>query len=274
MIKRFFSIKNKSGVDLDTPRLDAQPPCAPENTCLYAIGDIHGRADLLTQLLQKIERDARDLTPGTKKVLIFLGDYIDRGAQSREVLDILMRGPLPGFESYFLKGNHEEMLLYFLGDSTYGITWCDYGGLQTLESYGAAASTLARHPMAYDHAAHVLRTLLPPEHLDFLNELEPSLTLGDYFFVHAGVRPGVALDDQQEKDMLWIRDSFLHSKKDFSKIVVHGHTPEIAVQARKNRIGIDTGAFMTDVLTCLVLEGNTRRLLQTDTLQPASAPEA
>ncbi len=269
MIKRFFPGKNKIANDLDAPRLDSRAPSVPENMRLYAIGDIHGRADLLTQLLQQIEADARDLTPETHKVLVFLGDYIDRGLQSREVLDLLVSGPIPGFITHFLKGNHEEMLLHFLNDPTYGITWCDYGGLQTLDSYGATQTTLARHPMAYNAAAEVMRTLLPPDHLEFLSKLGTTLVIGDYMFVHAGVRPGCALGAQQDKDLLWIRDKFLRSNENFGKIVIHGHTPEACVQTRKNRIGIDTGAFMTDVLTCLVLEGDTRRLLQTGAPPPS-----
>jgi len=264
MLKRFFSVKNHKASDLDTPRLGSRVPCLPENMRLYAIGDIHGRADLLRQLLRVIEEDAQGLAPETQKILVFLGDYIDRGHESREVLDLLLSGPLPGFLPHFIKGNHEEMMMLFLNDPTYGITWCDYGGLETLDSYGVTQSTLARHPMAYDAASEVLSAVLPPEHLSFLDTLETSLVIGDYLFVHAGIRPGLDLDAQQDRDMLWIRDRFLRSKENFGKIVVHGHTVEAKVQARKNRIGIDTGAFITDILTCLVLEGDTRRLLQTE----------
>ncbi|ABS63517.1 metallophosphoesterase [Parvibaculum lavamentivorans DS-1] len=238
------------------------PAQAPENTRLYAIGDIHGRADLLTQLLERIAEDARR-QPFDRNILIFLGDYVDRGLQSRQVLDRLTDGLIPGFEPVFLKGNHEQALLQFLSDAAFGRTWKYYGGLETLHSYGIKELTLSDDPRDFEQAREHFSEVLPESHRRFLTDLALSAEFGDYFFTHAGVRPGVALHRQIEEDLLWIREDFLESGSHFGKVVVHGHTPREEVVFRANRIGVDTGAYMTGVLTALVLEGASRRLLQT-----------
>ncbi len=243
----------------DDPLGDAR---VPEGMRIYAVGDIHGRDDLLDQLLGQVSADAAAKAPA-QNVLIFLGDYVDRGLQSCQVLDRLIAGPPEGFEAVFLKGNHEEALLQFLGDAQFAKTWKYYGGLETLHSYGVTELTLSDDPAVFERARERFEEVLPEAHRSFLEKLSISAVFGDYFFAHAGVRPGIGLERQSERDLLWIRDDFLSSRANFGKIVVHGHTPRENVEFQSNRIGVDTGAYMTNVLTALVLEGSDRDLLQT-----------
>lgn len=240
----------------------ANAACMPDGQRVYAIGDIHGRLDLLEQLLEMIVADARDYDG--KKLLIFLGDYIDRGLKSRGVLDLLA-GEMPeGFEAIFLKGNHEQAMLQFLQDAEFGRTWKYYGGLETLYSYGIQDVALSDDPKAFETARLALEVALPSSHLNFLtNRLIPYFDMGGYYFVHAGVRPGLPLNRQVEADLYWIRDDFLQSTFDHGRIIVHGHTPIEEPEIRKNRIGIDTGAYITGHLTALVLEERTQRFLST-----------
>lgn len=234
----------------------------PEGLRIYAVGDIHGRDDLLAELQGRIAEDAAR-APSATNILIYLGDYIDRGLQSKQVLDRLSGSRLAGFEHVFLKGNHELAMLQFLGDAAFGKTWKYYGGLETLHSYGVQELTRTDDPAAFGRAREHLLEVLPAAHRDFLEALEVSREFGGYFFAHAGVRPGISLQRQIEEDLLWIREEFLHSDASFGKVVVHGHTPNEEVVVRPNRIGIDTGAYMTGVLTALVLEGQGRRFIQT-----------
>ena len=245
----------------DEPQAPARLPAGQR---LYAVGDIHGRLDLLRALLEKIAADAAN-APEALKRIIFIGDYVDRGMESRGVIDLLLQKPPDGFQpSVFLKGNHEDSMLKFLADPVAAQQWLSYGGLATLFSYGV--------PMQQDRkqtterltlAAEALRANLPKEHRQFLDALKMNETVGDYFFVHAGVRPGVPLDAQDDEDMMWIRDEFLGSTVNFGKVVVHGHTISEQPEVFSNRIGIDTGAFATGRLTCLVLEAERRRFLLT-----------
>ena len=239
-------------------------PSTPDDQVIYAIGDVHGRADLLERLHRTIQKDAETRDASKIKTLIYLGDYIDRGPFVRDVFDLLIESPLAGFEGVHLKGNHEAMMLDFLDDPTTGLEWRDNGGLETLRSYDASQSTVEQTPMSYDAARDLLAQNLPASHKAFLEDLQLSVSFGDYFFCHAGVRPGVPLDAQDEQDLLWIRNIFLNSDKDFGKVIVHGHTPDKNVEFKPNQIGIDTGAFMTNVLTCLVLDGESQTLIQTD----------
>jgi calcineurin-like phosphoesterase family protein len=225
---------------------------------LYAIGDIHGRADLLDRMIEAI---ARDLTsdPIDECLTVTLGDYIDRGPESRGVLDRLARNPFPT-DYVALKGNHEALFEQFLREPSVADHWRRLGGLETLHSYGVAVGTMMAG-RDYQHGADALRAAVPAAHLAFLGSLKLSLTLGRYFLCHAGVRPGVPLARQSERDLLWIRDEFLASTADFGKIVVHGHTPNEAPEVLPNRINVDTGAFMTGRLTCVVLEADRTRFL-------------
>ncbi len=239
-----------------------EPPSLPEGMRIYAIGDVHGRDDLLARLLDQIEADASSVS-AERNILIFLGDYVDRGLQSKAVLERLCGDLIPGFERVFLKGNHEQAMLQFLQDAAFGKTWKYYGGLETLHSYGITELTRTDDPAAFEYARERFAAVLPDTHFRFLTSLALSAEFGGYFFAHAGVRPGVPLDRQIEEDLLWIREGFLDSARTFGKIVVHGHTPSEEVVIRSNRIGVDTGAYMTGVLTALVLEGTSRRFVQT-----------
>jgi len=230
-----------------------------ENSRVYVIGDIHGRLDLLDRLIAKIDCDAKKHAANC--LTVTLGDYIDRGPESRGVLDRLQSNPFPG-PYVALKGNHETLLETFLNDPTTGAYWSNLGGLETLHSFGIRVAPLMVD-RNYDQAAKELLGLLSPQHMKFLTSLRTSLTVGEYFLCHAGVRPGVALESQSEHDLLWIRDEFLSSRKDFGKIVVHGHTPVEQPEVLPNRINIDTGAFATGRLTCLVLEGASRHIMST-----------
>lgn len=238
----------------------AKAPAVPPGVRVYAIGDVHGRYDLLDDLLQRIEADAARGSQ-LQTLLIMLGDYVDRGLHSRAVVERLLRGPLPGTRATFLKGNHEQALLEFLDDPGFGQVWRNFGGLETLFSYGVEDASRLATREDFARAQSQFKALLPPEHLVFLKNLKLMSTVGDYCFVHAGVRPGVALDRQVEQDLLWVRDVFLDSDDDFGRVVVHGHTPEAEPVVRPNRIGIDTGAYMTGVLTAVALEGSERRFL-------------
>ncbi len=238
-------------------------PRTPENMRVYAVGDIHGRRDLLEDLISVIKEDASHRDPSTKVKVIFLGDYVDRGMDSRGVIDLLLSRPFPDFETVFLKGNHEQAVIDFLREPKFGGTWKYYGGLETLHSYGVTGPTVSDEPDVFEAAAVEFAHALPNAHLDFLSNLPVSAVVGDYFLVHAGVRPGISIERQSAEDMLWIRDSFLNSREDFGKVIVHGHTPTEEPVIAPNRIGIDTGAYMTGVLTALVLEGEEQRFLQT-----------
>jgi len=237
-------------------------PCVPTGTRLYAIGDIHGRADLLRRIHRLIDEDT-GRTPVTRTVVIYLGDYIDRGMESREVIDLMLDGPPSGFERIHLKGNHDECLARFLVDPEIGELWLSHGGDNTLRSYGVIPPRSLLSSVEIRRAQQELRQALPPRHVAFFRGLKPAHVEGDYFFVHAGIRPGVSLAYQTEEDMLWIGKEFLNSDLDHGKVIVHGHSIAATPDVRRNRIGVDTGAYATGKLTCLVLQGTTRLLLQT-----------
>ena len=229
-----------------------------ENRRLYAIGDVHGRLDLLDRAITAIEQDVE--THGSDALTVTLGDYIDRGSKSRGVIDRLIVNPFPT-QYIALKGNHEELLETFLVQPEIGQHWRRLGGLETLHSYGVSVSGLmvGRN---YDEAAEQLREAKPAEHMKFLQALKTSHSHGKYFLCHAGVRPGVPLERQNDEDLLWIRDEFLSSKVNFGKIIVHGHTPVEVPEVLPNRINIDTGAFATGQLTCVVLDERGHRFLK------------
>ena len=236
-------------------------PSLPQGQLIYAIGDIHGRSDLLALLLDKIAADAAHSKGAKRRTLVFLGDYIDRGHDSARVVDMLL-GELPrGFDAHFLKGNHEAIMLDFLEDPTYLGQWLANGADATFRSYGMDLEELIRKGATPEAWRRAFLASLPEAHRDFFETLELAVAFGDYLFVHAGVRPGVPLEAQDPHDMVWIRAPFLQSDEDFGKIVVHGHTPGREPVIRANRIGIDTGAVFTDRLTALKLEDGSRTLL-------------
>lgn len=227
-------------------------PSLPDGLRIYVVGDIHGCADLLQLALDSIDADARSQQPA-QVLRVFLGDYIDRGLDARKTLDILIDYGRR-HESVFLKGNHEAMLAQFFQDPSQLHHWRQFGGLQTLISYGLRPSLTPGLAEQID-LARAFATALPSAHRDFLDRLTTSFLCGDFFFVHAGARPGVALDRQDEEDLLWIRDEFLNSSYDFGKFIVHGHSPVREPDVRSSRINIDTGAYATGKLTVLRIEG-------------------
>ena len=227
---------------------------------LYAIGDIHGRLDLLDRMIELINLDIKE--HGGDSLVVTLGDYIDRGPDSRGVLDRLLSRPFSG-RYVALQGNHETLLESFLKNpAQVGIHWWRLGGMDTLKSFGITIKPRMK-ARDFDRAAVELRETLSAKQTEFLGSLKTSLTVDRYFLCHAGVRPGIALDLQSDEDLLWIRDEFLDSQVDFGKIVIHGHTPMEEPEVLVNRINIDTGAFATGRLTCVVLEEGRHRFIST-----------
>jgi len=230
-------------------------PATPAGSRIYAIGDVHGRLDLLTRLHTLIAADAAKAA-ARRRVIVYLGDYVDRGPDSRGVLELLLSQPLAGFEHVHLLGNHEDYLLQFLEHAEVGPHWCTYGGFDTLASYGVRAAD-------FEGARRAFAEAIPPAHVAFMRGLKLMHAEGGYLFVHAGVKPGIALTDQKADDVLWIRDEFLDSTDDFGACVVHGHTIVETPEQHGNRIAIDTGAFATGTLTALVLDGTEQKFIQT-----------
>lgn len=235
----------------------------PINSVIYAIGDIHGRADLWGHLRQAIGEDA-ERRESTRKVLVYLGDYSGRGPDTRRLLDMLIEHPLPGFETVFLKGNHEELILRMLdGDLEAARHWLTYGGREMLASYDMSAPKEGE--VSDRELAQICKELserTPSAHLGFLRLLSVSHREGDYFFVHAGIRPGTPIVEQTDRDMIWIRKRFLESDDSFGVVVVHGHSVSEEPVIKHNRIGIDTGAHASGRLTAAVLEKDTCAFMQ------------
>lgn len=229
---------------------------APADTRVYAVGDIHGCLEQLKALQERILQDAAK-SRAERKVVVYLGDYVDRGPESRGVIDHLIEQPLEGFKSVHLMGNHEQFMLDFLRDSDVMRIWLLNGGDETLRSFDVNPFTGGP-----DGLQNALRDALTAKEQKFLRGLRLSHTEGSYHFVHAGVKPGVALDAQDPHDLLWIRDEFLSSKEDFGKIIVHGHSPRSKPEQPANRINIDTGAVYGGPLTAVALEAGKRHFLQ------------
>jgi serine/threonine protein phosphatase 1 len=240
---------------------DRQLPKTPRGYRAYAIGDIHGRLDLLDQLIGTIERDIADRPP-RKTLLVFLGDLIDRGPDSRGVVDRLKNFRHDRLKPYFLAGNHEEVLLRILAGERHVLAdWLKFGGVESLASYGFDASTLELTNERASLAA--VRKAIPDDHARFIASFSDTLSFGDYLFVHAGIRPGLDLSMQSQKDLRWIRSPFLDDESDHGRVVVHGHSICSSVEVRSNRIGIDTGAYRSGILTALAVDGESRWFLDT-----------
>ena len=231
----------------------------------YVVGDLHGRNDLLEDLLAKVHADLQH-HPAAKALLVFVGDLIDRGPGSAQVIERLRTYDRPGIRTVFILGNHEEVLLRILeGDASLISSWLRFGGLECLQSYGIDPSTVCGRPAG--ELVEIVRRAIPAAHADFLRSFADSCRFGDYLFVHAGIRPGIPIEQQRQADLRWIREPFLFDETDHGVVVVHGHTISSTVEERPNRIGIDTGAYRSGVLTALVIEGSERRYIDT-------APEA
>lgn len=243
----------------------ARPRMSPESDAeaasrIYAIGDIHGRLDLYDKLSSIIADDLR-AHPAAQASAVFLGDYIDRGPQSYGVIDRLAKGQF-AIPFVALRGNHEAVVIEFLEDESRLDEWRHYGGLETLTSYGVDVREAMRgRGFAQTREAFLKRA--PREHIDFFMRTQLGHAQGNYFFAHAGVRPNVPLAAQEERDLLWIRGAFLDHRGPFEKVVVHGHTPKEEPENLPNRINVDTGAYATGKLTCVVLDGDRRRFLST-----------
>lgn len=237
----------------------AQMPAVPAGMRIYAVGDIHGCDALLDALHAIVAADMQSAAGrGLRSVLVYLGDYLDRGPDSRAVIDRLL-APAPGdAERYFLRGNHEAAFLDFLADPDARADWLSFGGVETARSYGAALASSGdwRRRLAKD-----LASLVPAAHFAFLHGLRSHLVLGDYLFVHAGLEPGRPVESQGDETLLWIREPFLSSRRWHGHMVVHGHSVVASPEVLPNRIAIDTGAYMTGSLSCVVLEGTERRFL-------------
>jgi len=244
-----------------SPKARSPGPSGPHGHRAYVVGDIHGRLDLLEQLLAKIDADLK-ARPARRSLLVFVGDLIDRGPQSAQVIERLRTYRRSGVRPIFLLGNHEEVLLRILaGEHSLISSWLRFGGVQCLESYGVDAEPLGSADNAATLAA--IRAAIPRSHVEFLESFIDTCRFGDYLFVHAGVRPGVELEQQSQTDLRWIRAPFLFDETDHGFTVVHGHTISAEVEERGNRIGIDTGAYRTGVLTALVIDGDERRFIDT-----------
>ena len=225
----------------------------PPDEVIYAVGDIHGRADLVEALIEKIEDDIAEQPKEGR--LVFLGDYIDRGLQSKQVIDFLLSERVQKLRPIFIKGNHEDAFLNFLSNPQHGPIWAKYGGRETLVSYGIRPPRSMSFNDDWIEAHKALQQSLPPSHERFLMSLQLSVRLGPYGFVHAGVKPGVPFEDQNEEDLLWIRDEFLRSKNGFDVMVIHGHTPVDQATNSEFRVNVDTGAYYSGRLTAARISG-------------------
>ena len=243
-------------------------PALPPGYRLYAVGDVHGRDDLLAELLAQIEADSAE-RGRAKLVVVFLGDLIDRGPSSREVVERLRTYSPARVRPVFLAGNHEEVLLKILdGEARLIADWLRFGGAECLASYGVDAAALRRLPSG--QALETVRKAVPAPHAEFLRGFDDTFRAGDYLFVHAGIRPGIPLEQQARSDLRWIREPFLKDGSEHGFTVIHGHTISEQVEERANRIGIDTGAYRSGVLTALGLEGQERWYLQARAPDPAN----
>lgn len=245
----------------------------PDGAVVYAVGDIHGRADLLRALLQAIVEDATS-APEQRASVVFLGDYVDRGADSKSVIDQLIefRRRLE-VGSHFIRGNHDQTLLDFLEDPTVGPSWLEYGGRETLVSYGVEPPAVRAGAGAWEIAADALAQAMPLSHVAFFRATSLSWSCGDYFFCHAGARAGTPLERQTPRDLMWLRHDFLDDDRQFDKVVVHGHTPAAEVHSDARRIGVDTGAYATNILSAVRLENAERSLIQARGQPGGPAPE-
>lgn len=242
----------------------------PADIRLYAIGDIHGCDTLLEQLLARIIEHDAARQPVLTRRLIFLGDYVDRGPDSRAVIERLLHALPEGFERVFLKGNHEAMMIDCLAGRYPLPHWFINGGKATFESYGIPCRAVDGD-YDYDLLLQRLRERIDDAHMRFLTDLWLNYRCGGYYFVHAGINPDRSLAQQREQDQLWIRDRFLDAPDEFEAVIVHGHTPVDAAELRANRIGIDTGAVYGGKLTAVCLEGDQRELISVEA-PPQLAP--
>jgi serine/threonine protein phosphatase 1 len=250
-------------------RSERAPFSGPRGSRAYAVGDVHGRLDLMLELLRRIEEDDRRRGPA-KTFIVFLGDLVDRGPDSCGVIDHLVGRPPSFGRCVYLGGNHEEAFLRVIeGDTSVVPGWLLYGGRECAQSYGISPGWLLG--AAPEAIVSEVRHKVPRSHVRFLEELHDTFKFGDYLFVHAGIRPGLAIEEQLPRDLRWIREGFLDDDTDHGLMVVHGHTITESVEERPNRIGIDTGAYKSGILTAIGIEGRERWYLEAR--DPAAAAD-
>ncbi len=246
---------------VDVPAVPSQ---LPADTRVYAVGDIHGESLALDRMMEAIALDIEQSETVNTNILVLLGDYIDRGRDSRGVIDRLLEIKNGSTEPRFLLGNHEQSLLRFLSDPHDAADWLSFGGLSTADSYGVRLPP-PQNSVDLEIFCDALDDAIPTSHRDFLQSLEHFVVLGDYVFVHAGIRPRLAMSDQRIDDLLWIREPFLAARHFEGRCVVHGHTIESDPVVLPHRIGLDTGAYASGVLSAVRLEGTDVRVLQVTT---------
>lgn len=239
---------------------ESAAPRIPGGRRVYAVGDVHGMADLLTALMARIAADDA-ARPPARTHIVLLGDLVDRGPDTAKVLDMLIHARPERATLHFIAGNHEEMMLASI-DNVHGErdAWLSFGGREALESYGLTPAAIAAGGIVLEHE---MRRAIPAAHLSFIAGFDDSVRIGDYLFVHAGIRPGIPLAEQSARDLRWIRKDFLDNPIDHGVMVVHGHTIVDAPEFARNRIGIDTGAYQSGKLTALGLEGAEQWILST-----------
>lgn len=252
------------------PSSRQKSPSTAKGDRIYAIGDIHGRYDLLRELLKRVEAHSRTLPEPENFHLVLLGDLVDRGPDSAEILRYLVELDRNIAGLVVLLGNHEEVMLrVYDGDTALLRSWLRIGGIETLRSFGLEPPPRDGNPVAFLEA---MRRAIPRHLMDWMRKLPVTARSGDYFFVHAGVRPGVPLKRQTRTDMIWIREEFLQFRGEHGATIVHGHSISPGVEIQPNRIGIDTGAYRTGVLTALYLEGERREVISTEVVnQPETS---
>lgn len=250
LLQRLFGAV-KASEDTAPPR--ARLALTEPYDVIYAIGDVHGHLDLLLRIEERIAAEA---VADDRKLIVMLGDYVDRGPQSAAVLDHLLARPPTGFERICLAGNHDAMMAAFCRRPWEAPEWLDLGGRETLLSYGIEARAADRRTLNDRRFHQQLQASIPDEHLRFLSDLPIMLLAPGYTFVHAGMRPGVALADQTDDDLMWIRSEFTESPHDFGTVVVHGHTPVRTARISATQIALDTAAFASGVLSAARLPKN------------------
>ena len=234
------------------PNVSAQ---IPDGQLIYAIGDLHGMYGLAKAMVDHLLEDARQFSDA-KPHLVVLGDYVDKGDQSDAVISLLIElSQRSDITTTFIKGNHEDALLTFLDNAEFGPQWMAYGGGPTLQSYGVSPPGNRATGELWEEVAQKFKAVLPAEHVAFLQSLPTSWALGGYFFVHAGIRPGRSLENQEDGDLMWIRRQFLDDRRKLPAVIVHGHSPDLEAYCDHRRIGIDTGAYATGKLTAARLFG-------------------
>ena len=236
---------------------------------VYAVGDVHGRADLLAALIGQIRADrAERHRVSERPLVVFLGDYIDRGLHSREVIDQLIAFAAdPDFEARFLLGNHEDAMIDYLEGRISGVGWGNHGGGTTLQSYGVTPPVRPSR-QAWSDRRDSFRAAVPLPHRQFLEKLELMVQEDQLLFVHAGIRPGIALEDQAKRDLLWIRSEFLDAERADPWLVVHGHSPKAEAYAGPGRLCLDSGGYLTGRLTAAVFDGDAVMLIETARAAP------